>query len=192
MLIENFEPTPFTEVIGPFATACGVSVPVFDPAVSLTDRELADLRRKYSGSLIAFDRLRDRLNDPLALLRTDEGGWSIREILGHMVDTDREIWWPRIETMLRYDEPFLESVDQGKLIDEQGWNDQSVEHILAQFMQFRWSAALQMNGLTDQDIRRKGRHYELGEMTVANVLQILVAHDAHFLAKLNALLGEAR
>jgi hypothetical protein len=194
MLIDQFETAPIVSVTGPGMTdhpvviACGVSVPSLGDSSDLSMSDLGDLKRKYSGLLIVFDRFRD------LLLAADssshpEGEWSIREMLGHMVDTDREIWWPRIAAILENERPFLDSVDQKDLLERHNWNEQPVQTILAQFMQFRWNSAIRIKDLTLQDFARTGQHYEFGDITIANILQILIAHDAHYLAKIRRRVG---
>jgi hypothetical protein len=189
MLIDSYEVQSLTSVVGPFATACGVSIPSFTTSTDITAEELAELKRKYSGLLIVFDRFRDHLIASDSMLHPSTTEWSIREILGHMVDTDRNIWWPRIDRILAEDRPYLSSVDQLGLIDEHNWNDQPVERILAQFMQFRWNSAIKARDLTLEDVSRTGEHYEFGPISVSNILELLVAHDAHFLSKLRHRLG---
>jgi hypothetical protein len=186
MLTEHFEFALLAGVLGPFAVACGVTVPTFSDSSELSIVELAELRRKYSGLLIVFNRFRDRLIASDSWSDPAEDEWSIREILGHLVDTDKQIWWPRIGLMLESERPHLQSVDQVSLLTRNRWNEQPVERILAQFMQFRWNCAIRIKDLTLQDFARTGIHYEFGEISVANILEVLIAHDAHYLGKLRA------
>lgn len=188
MLMDSYEVPTLTTGARPLLVACGVVVPHLSAPSELSMTELAELKRKYSGLLIVFDRFRDHL------LSADSAGspvgeWSNREILGHMVDTDRQIWWPRITALLENDRPFLQSLDPEELLAEHGWSEQPIANILAQFMQFRWNCAIRIKDLTLQDFARTGEHYEFGEISVANILEILIAHDAHYLAALRRRLG---
>ncbi len=68
------------------------------PDISL--EEVEELKRAYASLIIQLDRLRPKLAAADALALRGESGCSVKEILGKLIDTDREIWWPPITAIL--------------------------------------------------------------------------------------------
>ncbi|GEM_PF-2077003 len=148
--------------------------------------ELDDLRRNYAGLIIQLDRLRGNLVTADLRHSEQEGAESIKEILGHMIDTDRDIWWPRIERILHEDTPQFQDVDHLNLLERHRWQTLPLDDILAQLMRVRWSYAIELNGLSADVFLRTGIHPSLGELSILKIVQLLVAHDSHYLRKIRA------
>jgi len=149
--------------------------------------EIAELKKKYSSLVIQLDRLRSSLIASPTTQRRN-GKWSLREILGHLIDVDREIWGPRIETMLQEDHPHFESISQDELVIKNRWNDFPIEEIIAQLMRVRWNLAVFINNLPDVSLARTCHHYSAGDITIADILQILVDHDSHHIQQIKDIL----
>jgi hypothetical protein len=149
----------------------------------LAPANLHELKRKYSALLLQLDRLRAGLLSCDVNRPVSSDGWNIKEILGHLIDSDRAIWWPRIESLLVQENPVFGDVDQQALIRRAGWASLPLEDILSQLMRVRWSYAVKLNELNEEDFLRTGQHSAFGELTLMRILQIMVAHDAHYLGK---------
>ena len=159
--------------------------------VSLEDIE--HLKRRYASLIIQLDRLRPALAAANVTARAKDGSWSIKEMIGHLIDADRDIWWPRIEALLRDEarspkRPHFADIDHHMLVREHGWQSQPLEDILAQFVRARWHYAMNLNAISPSEFERCGEHAVLGEICILRMVQILVAHDAHYLAKINAMI----
>jgi hypothetical protein len=152
--------------------------------------DLAGLKREYSSLIIHLDRLRPSLIAADVLYRPDDGSWSIKEILGHLIDTDREIWWPRIDAAIAQDHPNFVTIDQKEIVKRNRWQSFETGEILAQLMRVRWNYSMRMNMMAPECFERTGQHLALGQLSVLQILQILVAHDAHYLDKVHALIEE--
>lgn len=156
--------------------------------VSLDD--VQELKRRYASLIIQIDRLRRAFAATNVLARTKEGEWSIKETLGHLIDTDRDIWWPRIELLLSEEHPRFKSLDQQEIVLRQNWQSQPIENILSQLTRARWDYAMKLNALSQADFKRCGEHATLGEISILRILQLLVAHDEHYLAKIRAMIKD--
>jgi hypothetical protein len=156
----------------------------------LSMNDLAGLKREYSSHIIHLDRLRPSLISADVLYHPDDGSWSIKEILGHLIDTDREIWWPRIDAAIAQDHPDFVTIDQKEIVKRNRWQSLEIGEILAQLMRVRWNYSMRMNMLAPECFERTGQHLALGSLSVLQILQILVAHDAHYLDKVHALIEE--
>jgi hypothetical protein len=179
------------------ATPSTMTLPdaVTDIAQAITG-DLTELKRKYSGLLIQLDGLRPDLTSADIYHRPSPEEWSILEILGHLIDTDREIWWPRIMTLLDNEgalsetRPYFINIDQDELIHRNGWQSLPLEDVLAQLMRIRWDYAMKMNGILDASFECTGIHATLGEISILRILQLLIAHDTYYLAKIRTLIEE--
>lgn len=145
---------------------------------------LEELRHQYASLIIQLDRLRPALTRADASQRREDGEWSVREILGHMIGTDNEIWWPRIEFLLVNDDPIFTEMDPATLARKHNWRDLPLDDVLAQLMRIRWSHSMRLNGLPVEAFDRTGQHPTHGEITLLKIVQILVAHDAHSLSEI--------
>ena len=154
--------------------------------------QLDDLRRQYASLLIQLDHLRPLLASADVHYRTSEQEWSIKEMLGHLIDTDRDIWWPRIVSLLERDECVFTDVDQNELVVRHHWQSLPTEDILAQLMRVRWDYAMKLNAIPDVMFHRSGSHPTLGSVSLLRIVDILVAHDAHYLGKIRGQVEEAR
>lgn len=139
------------------------------PQVSLD--ELEELKRSYASLIIQLDRLRPKLAAADALSLSAEGGWSVKEILGHIIDTDREVWWPRITAIL----------------ERKNWCSLPMEDIFAQLMRTRWEFAMKLQEIAAQDFEKTGDYPSLGEVSILRILQFLVANDARYLDNIRSL-----
>jgi hypothetical protein len=177
------------------------------PPVELDD--LDELKRQYASLIIQLDRLRPSLVSADAKYIFSEGSsmsdhsrtsdhtrmsdhshWSMKEILGHLIDTDREIWWPRIEAAIAEENPSFVTLDQKEIVKRNRWQSLPLDEILAQLMRVRWNYAMRLNTMAPECFERTGEHLALGKLSVLQIIQILVSHDAHYLDQVRELIEE--
>ncbi len=151
--------------------AAGFQTDFSEKLAQVSIDELEDLKRSYASLIIQLDRLRPKLAAADALALSAEGGWSVKEILGHLIDTDREVWWPRITAIL----------------ERKNWCSLPIEDIFAQLMRTRWEFAMKLQQIAAPDFEKTGDHPELGEVSILRILQFLVANDAHYLENIHTL-----
>jgi hypothetical protein len=172
---------PGIGLMGSYSPAAGTP----DLNVEKHDLDMQEIKRRYSSLVIQVDRLRADLAQVDSKFRPEDGSkWSLKELLGHLIDVDREIWGPRIERMLAEEHPYFDSIDQDELVKKNRWNELDIAEITAQLMRVRWNYAVLVNGLNDNELARTGSHYSRGSMTVADVLRTLVEHDTQHLAEI--------
>ena len=154
--------------------------------------QLSDLKRQYAALLIQLDHLRPVLASADVVYRNADNEWSIKEILGHLIDSDRDIWWPRIFSLIERDGVPFSDVDQDDLIAKHHWQSLPIEDILAQLMRVRWDYAMKLNAIPEALFDRSGKHPVMGDVSMLQILQLLVAHDAHYVEKIRGLIDETR
>lgn len=113
------------------------------------------------------------------------GTWSPFDVVGHLIHGERTDWIPRVEHILRHGEavPFPPFDRQAMFVASQG---KSVRELLDTFERLRAENVdhLVELGLTDADLERRGRHPELGVVTLGQHLATWVAHDLGHLGQI--------
>ena len=106
------------------------------------------------------------------------GTWSPFDVVGHLIHGERTDWVPRIEHMLRHSDtvPFPAFDREAMFTASRGL---VLRELLETFDRLRTEnlARLGVLGLTDADLARRGRHPELGVVTMGQHLATWVAHD---------------
>src|ERR1700722_12010843 len=104
--------------------------------------------------------------------------WSAFDIVGHLVFGERTDWMPRLGIILENGEarPFDPFDRLGQRNESQ---DKSLEQLLDELARLRKEnlAALQALNLQPEDFRRRGRHPELGVVTLSELLGTWAVHD---------------
>ncbi|MFT5290786.1 MAG: hypothetical protein ACI8QS_002876 [Planctomycetota bacterium] len=107
-----------------------------------------------------------------------DGGWSILEILGHLVDEEREDFPPRLFSTLEDPERAWNSIDPEGRVAERDWNrNGNVDELLWILMTERASALARLRVLPRPDWGRTSRHPSLGTLSAADLLVSWAAHD---------------
>jgi hypothetical protein len=137
--------------------------------------------------------VRDLLVDlPPAWVEAREGPdtWSPFDVVGHLIHGERTDWVPRVEHLLEHGDavPFpvfdrfaMFEASRGKTLAE----------LLGTFAQLRAASLdrLKHLGLGTADLARRGRHPELGVITLGQHLATWVAHDLCHIAQIARVMG---
>ncbi len=106
------------------------------------------------------------------------GTWSPFDVVGHLIHGERTDWVPRVEHILRYGDtvPFSPFDREAMFAASRGL---SVAELLDTFERLRAANLDRLTGLklSNADLARRGRHPELGEVTMGQHLATWVAHD---------------
>ncbi len=119
-----------------------------------------------------------------------KGTWSPFDIVGHLIVGERTDWMPRARILLEHGEarafdPFdrfaQEKESQGKSLDQ----------LLDEFARLRKEnlVALQELNLQPEDLGRRGKHPELGVVTLAELLATWAIHDLTHLHQLSRVMA---
>jgi uncharacterized damage-inducible protein DinB len=116
--------------------------------------------------------------------------WSPYDIVGHLIHGERTDWMPRAELLLAHGEsrPFTPFDRFAQIRDSRG---KSLSQLLDTFAELRAQnlARLESLRLTPADLERRGRHPELGPVTLAQLLATWVAHDLNHLGQIARVMG---
>jgi hypothetical protein len=125
-------------------------------------------------------------------VRSNEGEntWSAFDIIGHLIVGELTDWMPRALIILKNGEgrPFDRFDRFAQLKEDQ---DKSLNQLLDDFARLRRGnmAALQGLGLKPEDLARRGRHPELGVVTLFELLATWAVHDLTHLHQLSRVMA---
>lgn len=144
-----------------------------DDAVAILERTPASLRALLDG-----------LPETWVRATEGDGTWSPYDVIGHLIHGERTDWLPRARHILAGETRAFESFDRtAQFIESRG---KSFGVLLATFADLRREnvAALVEMKLTDGDLRRRGLHPELGDVTLGQLLATWVVHDLDHIAQI--------
>lgn len=137
-----------------------------DDAVAVLERTPASLRALLEGL-------------PDTWVGATEGAetWSPYDVIGHLIHGERTDWIPRARHILAGETRPFEPFDRTAQFRES--RGRSLTELLATFADLRRQsvATLVAMKLTDEDLDRRGRHPEFGEVTMAQLIATWVVHD---------------
>ncbi len=117
---------------------------------------------------------------PDAWIAAHEGGrtWSPFDVVGHLIHGERTDWMPRARIILEHGEsrPFVPFDRFAQFAASEG---STLASLLDEFAALRTDNLQQLAALrlTDQDLDRRGRHPELGVVTLRQLLATWTTHD---------------
>jgi hypothetical protein len=104
--------------------------------------------------------------------------WSAFDIVGHLIVGERTDWMPRARIILEHGEArAFDPFDRFAQVKES--QGKSLEQLLDEFARLREEnlAALKGMNLQPKDLARRGRHPELGVVTLSQLLATWAVHD---------------
>ena len=122
----------------------------------------------------------------------NEGGdtWSPFDIVGHLIHGERTDWIPRAKIILEHGDtrPF-EKFD--RLAQFEISRGRPLSILLDEFATLRTNNLRELAALrlTEADLDRRGRHPELGAVTLRQLLATWVAHDLDHLMQISRVLA---
>ena len=130
---------------------------------------------------------------PEAWRHNNEGGesWSPYDIVGHLIHGEETDWIPRAKIILAHGEaqPF-EPFDRFAQFEK--FKGRALEDLLDTFALWRsrnLTTLTELN-LTAADLERRGRHPELGVVTLRQLLATWVLHDLSHLAQITRVMSK--
>jgi len=113
-------------------------------------------------------------NDKLSY-RYESGKWSIKEILQHLIDTER-IFMYRCFRIARNDKTSLAGFDQKIYMDPSGASSKSIDDLINEYTTTRKSSIVLLNSLTDKDLQSIG-DANGGAMSARAAAFTIIGHD---------------
>ena len=154
---------------------------------SLVVEEAAAVLARTPGALDALLR-----GLPEDWVGANEGGetWSPFDVIGHLIHGEKTDWMPRVRIILEHGEsrPFDKFDRFAQLAASEG---RSLGSLLEEFAALRDENVRQLLRLrlSEADLDRRGRHPELGGVTLRQLLAAWVAHDLDHVVQISRVLA---
>lgn len=140
----------------------------------LPEGDLLDLLEKQ---LAEMQQLLQPLDDKRAEEAYAPGKWSIKELLQHMLDSER-IFSYRALCISRGEEASLPGFDENQYADRSMANARTFSHMMEEYEHLRRSNIFMIRGLTAEMLSTygtaNGKH-----VTARGILHVMAAHEVH-------------
>ncbi|MFN8594480.1 MAG: DinB family protein [Thermomicrobiales bacterium] len=118
--------------------------------------------------------------------RPPAGEWCALEVLGHLCETEERGFAGRIRSILAEPRPQFRGWDPDSVARARRDWEADPARIIAEFVERRDAGIALIESLGEADLTRGGDHPEVGFLTVRDLLQEWVFHDANHLRQLLA------
>jgi hypothetical protein len=115
-----------------------------------------------------------------------DGGWTVRQVVHHVPDSHMNSYI-RFKLALTEHEPTIKPYDEGKWAQLIDARDTAIEPSLQllEGLHLRWAALLR--SLSEEDVRRRFTHPELGFLSIDQYIALYAWHGKHHVAHIMAL-----
>jgi hypothetical protein len=105
------------------------------------------------------------------------GEWCVKEVLGHLIESEERGFAGRIRTILGAREPSLAKWDQAGIARARRDCERDASALLRDLAAARQAGAALAAGLSGDDLARAGEHPDVGRLRVSDLLHEWVHHD---------------
>jgi uncharacterized damage-inducible protein DinB len=109
--------------------------------------------------------------------RYAEGKWTIKDIIQHIIDTER-IFGYRALRISRNDKTPLPGFDENEYVENTNANNRGLQELLAEFSAVRHSNLLLFKSFSEEQLARMGIAYE-DEVSVRALGFLIIGHLKH-------------
>ena len=147
-----------------------------DYLMNLKDENIIEFQKNQLGEIkLIFNSIdEDKGNYTYA-----EGKWTVKEVLGHLVDTERILAY-RTLSFARGEKQTLPGFEQDDYVEEGFFNNRTVKDLLNEFIALREANILMFKSFSDEVLMRRGNANN-NEFTVNALQYIIPGHVKHHL-----------
>ena len=169
-----------------------IARPEPDESITYYHRYIEKVPHQDLGDLLLrqmqeVEQLFDTVTDEAALARYAEGKWSVKEVLGHLCDTER-IFTYRLLRIARRDGTPMEGYDENAYVPAGQFDERPLPTLLGEFRALRLSTVALLEGLPEGAWNRWGEANG-SPVTVRALAYIVVGHVTHHLGVLRERYG---
>ena len=115
------------------------------------------------------------------LLAPIDDGWSVRDVIAHLVDTNSGVIVARMRRIVQEDNPYIHSIDAPGRLDEGGYRQRSVASLLDELTRAREEELAWVLAQPLEALERLGQHDEAGPISAMDQVHQWAWHDLdHF------------
>ena len=155
--------------------------PYYEGYISLVAN--TDIRATLAGQPAELRKVFSELAEEKGTFTYETGKWSIKELLGHIIDGERMFAY-RAFRISRGDKTPIEGFEQNDYIENARSNERSFADLLDEFELLRVANLLMFDHMTETDLLRSGTANNV-EITVRSIGYIMAGHVVHHVNILN-------
>ncbi len=140
------------------------------------DGDIRDVLEDQLNSTITF---LSNIDEEKSKLRYAPGKWSLREVLGHIIDSER-VFVYRALRFSRGDEKPLQGFDENLYIHNSNYDSTNFSRLIEEFSLIRQSTVALFTSLRDEQWLKKG-NASGHDVTVRGLAYIIAGHSEHHL-----------
>ena len=145
--------------------------------------EFAQMLRAFPATLLSEVGI---LPEPVLVWRPGPDEWCVKEVVGHLIETEERGFAGRVRLLLVAPDPIFQAWDPPAVARERGDADRPAGELLKTFLDLRLTSAVLVERLTTADLDRSGRHPQVGRLTIGDLLGEWVHHDREHLRQIMA------
>ncbi|WP_318503478.1 DinB family protein [Bacillus sp. T3] len=149
--------------------------PYYQPYISLVPE--GDIIQILEEQINETTALLQGLSDEQALLRYAAGKWSVKEVIGHIADTERIMSF-RLLSVARGETAALPGYDDNLYVENGKFERQSVIELLENFAAVRKSTLHLLKSLPEEAFLRRGNANGF-EVSARAIAFIMAGHERH-------------
>lgn len=131
-----------------------------------------------------LDALLAGVSDDGARWRPDGEGWSLVEIVDHLVDEEEVDFGPRLRVVLEDPSRDFEPIDPEGAVASRRDQERDLRSALASFRALRGASVAWLGSLEDADWDAEKQHPHIGTLSAGDLLASWADHDALHLRQL--------
>ncbi len=139
-----------------------------EPVLEVLTRQFGEMEQIFGA-----------LDEPRSGFRYAEGKWSLKELLGHMVDTERIMAY-RVLCIARGEKQPLPGFDENAYAQLAGYGNRPFADVLAEYRLVRGANLLLFRSLTEPMLRQVGNANGYA-ISARAMLYVLTGHEKHHL-----------
>jgi hypothetical protein len=111
------------------------------------------------------------------LLAPVDDGWSVRDVIAHLVDTNRGVIVARMRRIVEEDNPYIRSIDAPGRLDAGGYRQRSVASLIDELSSAREQELAWVLAQPLEALERTGRHDSAGPISALDQVHQWAWHD---------------
>ena len=111
------------------------------------------------------------------LLAPIDDGWSVRDVIGHLVDTNSGVIVARMRRIVAEDHPYIRSIDAPERLEAGGYSTRDVVSLLDELARAREAELTWLLAQPLEALQRTGQHDEAGEISALDQVYQWGWHD---------------
>ncbi|MEI8131176.1 MAG: DinB family protein [Leptolinea sp.] len=141
------------------------------------------------GGAAAIDALVHGLKQDSWDKKPSETEWNITEINCHLRDVDQDVNLPRINTILKDNQPFIAGIETDRWATERDYLHQNGKAALQDFLQSRQNLVQILENADLELWQKVFRHTIFGPSTLKDLMEFTIAHDNNHIKQIMNLIS---